>query len=572
MKSSQDLLEWIQSLPSSQRRKLLERELTLRLDANPLQWIRVSGRIIPRRFFQKQVEFIRTWRQHKLAGLIGGNRSGKTTVAGSICVGEAIGHDPLTWQNLPPNPQKITMREDPVLIWAVTTTYDKSRMRQQREIWQTTPRALLHPRSIWRAHHGFYNNVCEFRNGSIIKFKSAEQDLREFESESVDLIWIDETIPLPYVRACLARLIDRRGRMIWTTIPDAPELHDVFVARRLDPQAAEILNPEDVCMVHITMFDNPYLPRSEIERVRRMWGRQEARMRIEGEFLIRQGLVYPDYNEQRHLEIVPTVIPRGWSRYEAIDPGQTNPTAVLLAGVDEYGVIHCYDEIYERMRTPTEIAAMIFLKRWQHAGLLDPAASAQLTELLRRPSGVEPADRAGERMKLLRDRLDFWLKVLGPCEPELTLIDPAATSQQVGRRDTVQDMYLDAGIPTTPWRNDKRAGIVAVSQYLMGMDGTPLLKVSRDCRWLRYEFQHYRWAQLPARQEGQFAGDRERTIDRDDHLLDCLYGLCLFRPSHVADPYRPHPSSPMGMAMEAEREALLAARRGTRPILPVMGL
>lgn len=505
---------------------------------------------------------MRDYRNYKLYGFVGGNRSGKTFVGSRIAIGEAIGHDPLAWNKLPMRADEIVLGE-PKLIWAVTLSHDKSRTKQQRTVWEGAPRCMLKDNCRWRETNGFYNGVAVFKNGSVIKFKSAEQDLREFESDEVDLVWIDETIPLPYVTACLARTIDRSGHIIWTTIPDSPELHDVFVDRSLDPRSSEMLRPNDVGFCTAMIYDNKYLPKQDIEQAVRMWGPEEREMRALGKFALRGQLVYKEFSDNIHLERTPDPIPSDWTKYEVFDPGITNPFAVLFAGVDPLGVVHIYDEVYERGRTPSEIAAMVFLKRWKHSENIDPDVFRMLEELLDREENEDIAQLRSRESEIAR-HLKHYIGRMGRSEPAIVLIDPSAKSAAAGNQDGVQKLLERHGIWTKLANNDKQAGIMRVKEYLRGTDGIPWLKVGFHCRWFRYEISHWKYQETDPVHHGQFLGDRERTQDVNDHLMDCLYMLCLDRPNwKPGEPATAPPRSPMGVH---QREVARSAEKNFRGV------
>jgi hypothetical protein len=569
-----NLLERLSSSTKSEASLLLQKMAYQRFKVNPLAWTRLpSNRYCPRTWLKPQLEGFRRQPRVKLFGMIGANRMGKSVWGAAVTVQTALDLDPLTWADLPTKVEEIKLGEAPKLIWAITTTWDKSRMNQQRHLWDMVPRGLWHGRqSQWKPTTGFYNNVASFKNGSIVKFKSAEQNLSEFESEAVDLVWIDETIPMEYVRAVLARTIDKSGKIIWTTIPDAAELYEVFVEKRFDPESDEMLNQEDVDFVGGVIYDNIFLPKKEIEIARRLWSPQEAQMRALGQFVLREGLVYDEFREDVHVEIPPSPIPPTWTKYESIDPGITNPTAVAFAAVDEDGVVHIYDEIYQRKRTPTEIAMMIYLKRWFHLNYIEESDAGEILDLLERADD-EPLDRLQWREKELIRKVKPLLSRYGPCPPTETYIDPAARNTQAGSMMGIHAMYEGVGIWATLAQNDKTAGINRVKQHLRGLGGSPMLRVGVACRWARYEFTHYRYVKAdPKLPRSQFLGDRERPRDVDDHLMDAIYYLLLQRPGWTPGSVpAPQPHTVAGRHAELVRERLAAkVRRGhRRPLVQV---
>lgn len=484
--------------------------------------------------------------------MIGANRLGKTVAAAGMTAGCAIGVPPLRWAELPGDVTQWTLGP-PRRIWCITTTHEKSRTIQQRALWERIPRRWW--RNEWRGDaSGFHNGVGLLRNGSSLGFKSSEQKLTEFESDTLDLVWIDETVPHEYFLAALPRLVDRRGQLIWTTIPDAPELHELFVQRRLSA-SAEPMPAESIGWITGAMRENPHLHPEEVALLEAALPAYERDLRIRGQFVVVQGLVYEDFRDALHLESVEWPVPADWTRYEAIDPGWRNPCAVLFAGVDSLGGLHLYDEIYERQRTVGEIAALIWLKRWTHRGLLSADEIATLTRLAQRRPLDTPEDvRAHAAADAeLRAVLEDWRRRKGDWRPRLTLIDEAGGQRDQAKPVPAIELFRQFGIVGRPASNaQKREQRLAVRQYLRPLAGRIRLRVNYDCRWLRYEFAHFRMAD--ARDAGgEYAGDVERVEPRHNHLMACLEYLVDARPTWQPPEAAPPSGTVARNALDAER-------------------
>lgn len=511
------------ALRSPEIQAALARDLARRLRENPLRWIVRPNRLLPDLFewMPRQREAIAAQAGVKLFLFGAGNRAGKTEWATRWFLGQALGLDyrSLHERESPPRDWELG---PPKLLWAVTTTLEKSRTMQQKVLSERLPPALR--RSRYHPASGYHNRVMTLRNGTRIIFKSAEQRLVEFESDSVHAVWIDEFIPLHYVSALLIRTTETNGPVVWTTWPGEMELHDVFVRRQMYPGAEGLLRPGDVGAVFGGMADNVYLTPEQVALQQRLANPDERAGRIFGRFTFKQDLVYPAYGEA-HRESVELPVPRDWTLYESIDPGWDNPCCVLFGGVDGRGVRHAYDEIYRRGRTVGQIAAEVFVRRWQHRGLLTPQEIAELQALIEQHGPDLDAPDAFEaelrRNAALRRVIDAWRAVKGDCAPYQVLMDEAGRQRDQAKPVSVHRQFAEFGIHASLASNRDEEGMRArVREALAPLDGVPRLMIDRRCAFGDYELRHYKHK---VRLDGlRPEGDREQVRRRDDHFISCL--------------------------------------------------
>lgn len=510
--------------PEEVRREIAEHELRRRLRTNPLQWIaRPDGRIVPLTPTPLQVEaFGRAAKPGlKVFGFIGGNRLGKS-VWGAMQAAQAMLGVPLeSWPYQPLDPNE--WRLGPATAgWCVTESSEMSRAGQQKFLWDRIPRALW--RASWNKKSGFHNNVGMLSNGSTVTFKSREQDLKTFEMDVLDWVWVDETVPLMYVLACLPRLVDRRGRLWMTTIFNEPWLEDVFVHRKIDPASKRELPPESIDFVGGGMRDNPHLAAAEIDQLEAVLPPIERAYRIDGRPAFYVSLVYGEFDERQHLEQWGPPLARDWDRWEIVDPGWDNPCAVLFGGVDRFNVKHLYDEIYLRRRSVGQIAALIYLKRWTHLGLLGPREEAEYRAAAGLDEEEPPRapDVQAARDQRLRGLIEQFRGRYGDRRPQGALIDMASRQQDQAKRISVREMFATFGLHFGPATNaDKPAQEARVREWLMPIAGRAQFKVAYDATWARFEFAHYRKGAVD-KLTGEFLDDKEKRIKAHNHLISCI--------------------------------------------------
>lgn len=133
--------------------------------------------------------------------------------------------------------------------------------------------------------------------------------------------YIDELAEIPesFYKMTLGRLSVDGAILLATTNPESPSNYvytDIICDDGLDARVTKFL-----------LEDNPFLPRSYIENIKREYTGVFYKRYIEGEWAIAEGLVYPHYDNT-----VPTE-PRQYSRYcVSMDYGTMNPTAMILWG------------------------------------------------------------------------------------------------------------------------------------------------------------------------------------------------------------------------------------------------
>ena len=324
----------------------------------PIEWAEV-------RASPKQREFQECFFQRSAAGrrasiffAYGGNRSGKSFVAGVLCFGKYLRDQAV----------------DRDVFWCVGQTFDRSVSGQQRELSRALPRSMLQSQR-WDQKIGFGTNrrlVLPTRDGGTctVEFRSADQELKTFEQESLRGVWVDEAIPEALYDRLLPRLVDRDGWLLYSDIPE--QWWHLMRLVHAPPEAA-------VHCRQFTIYDNAHnLPAGAIEELVARLTQDQRRMRIHGEYLPMEGIVFKEWDPGRHL-IRPFPVPAYWPRWRFIDVGGSAPTACGWVAMDEQEVSYVYREYYERFAQVGKAAAHILeasRREQTRATWMDPAAWA----------------------------------------------------------------------------------------------------------------------------------------------------------------------------------------------------
>lgn len=274
-------------------------------------------------------------RTHNVFAAIGGNRSGKSIVAGWMCFARYL--------------RDVAVSGD--IFWCVAPTIDKSIAGQQKELWDCLPKWMFGKQS-YDAKSGFgrtnSNIILKIAGGHeiVVRFKTAAQydsDPASFEQEKVRGVWIDETVPEGlYKRMVPARVLDLDGFVLISTIPDAS-----WMFQTLFDSAPEA----KILAVKFCMMDNESnLPANALKRARAEMTPEDQRMRIHGDFRFLEGLVYKEFARELAPEghlCSPFPIPLSWPKFRVLDWGNAHPTCCLWYTVSPNGTIFVYREYYK---------------------------------------------------------------------------------------------------------------------------------------------------------------------------------------------------------------------------------
>lgn len=290
------------------------------------------------------------------------------------------------------------------------------------------------------------DRLLEFHNGTIIDFKSYDQDLDKFEGVGRHLIWMDEEPPKDkyqsnYMRTIAANLgMDPLGGKMMITCTPLYGMTWLYSDLYDNEEAV----PPYVEHAHVSIYDNPHLNKEAIDAVLKdpaMKDNLDAA--IEGKFIAKSGLIYGQFSEDHIIKPVHP-IPDDWLIVLGIDPHDRNPHGVLFCALTKENVWVIFDEILEQC-VLNELVARIKIK-------------------------------LGKR----------W-------PPNLAIIDTSGNAPQSITGTSVNDVLKQKyGLYVMDAHKDIQSGRLKVSQLLDPGPGLkPKLYVTENCRQLIREFRHY---------------------------------------------------------------------------------
>jgi hypothetical protein len=192
----------------------------------------------------------------------------------------------------------------------------------------------------WKSKAKQEIDVIRFVTGWEAVFFSAEG--QHPQGGKVDYVWFDEEIQPskkdgPWFPEMSARLITRKGRLVWTAAPQKgyEELYELY--QKGEKQHAEYrMDPVKYPRPTIDVFkakqeDNVFIGAEEKARFAMNLSAEDALVRTAGEFNFSSRLVYPEFALSVHGYPLEGDVPASWSRYMYVDPGHTICAGLFIA-------------------------------------------------------------------------------------------------------------------------------------------------------------------------------------------------------------------------------------------------
>lgn len=265
----------------------------------------------------------------------------------------------------------------------------------------------------------------------------------------------------------------------WELYLQLPSRHQPNKPSDLFPPG--VTNP-DWRSFHYTTWDNPYIPRAEIEAMKAEMDSTSYEQEIMAEFRSITGLVYQDFSEANVTDAEPDLS----QPFEVgFDDGYIDPRVFLLIQRTSNGVL-VFDEI-------------------AHSKRLDEESIRDLLETCARMYGRALPEGWQTMTNTARSA---WCVSSGVKLPELA----------VGSSEAVQLMrrFREANIPARGGTHHIVDGIKVVRQLILDGNGVRSLQVNRRCKGLTGEMSNtYRYPDGVRR-------DSEKPADGGDHSCDAL--------------------------------------------------
>jgi phage terminase large subunit-like protein len=256
-----------------------------------------------------------------IRALFWGNRVGKTEWGGEEVSEYATLH------------HQFREMKAPFEIWAACPSFDVQESTTQVKLLRYLPAKDIKKIEYLR---GRIIKRIIMKNGVNILFKSYEQGREKFQGAGVRLIWFDEEPPKDIWEECFVRVEAGQQLDVILTMTAVKGMTWVYDRIYLDTG-----NP-DLYVSEAGWDDNPWLTEDQKNQMSRGLSAAALKVRREGKFTKRVGLVCAWWDRSLHLKHYDH-LDKSWTWYECLDGGFSDPAAWLLIGVDGDNNIHVVD-------------------------------------------------------------------------------------------------------------------------------------------------------------------------------------------------------------------------------------
>lgn len=340
---------------------------------------------------KKQLEYFGMGARRIRRAFFGGNRTGKTVCGGAETAYHATGKYPTWWKGY--------RFEHPPLIWVASTSMEKVIEGVQSMLFgpagqlgtgfipgnriRRTLRSVQHQDGIAKAFIAWGDDG---KQEATIVFKSYEQDRRKFETDRVDLIWLDEEPPYDIYRECTMRLLgtrSRRGGIMLLTFTPLLGMTDVcrlFLRPDLAGIGKEAQRGNGAVIA--SWADNEFLDPKEVQELRESTPEYELKTREHGRPVMGSGQIYPIDEDIYRVAYFEIPKDKGWKFAIGLDHGWDHPAGLTLWTMDpNTGISYLY-RTWRGTKTMIPIIAQMIKEEWARIGgqcpvFADPSGTAE---------------------------------------------------------------------------------------------------------------------------------------------------------------------------------------------------
>lgn len=278
----------------------------------------------------------------------------------------------------------------------------------------------------------------ELVNGSVIEIKGAD-NIDSLRGVGIDFCVFDECAFIPgwdqVWEVMRPTLIDTKAKVWFISTPNGLQNHFKKLADKHEVDS-------DWSYQHYTSYDNPYLPKDELDKAKEEMDEDSFAQEMLGEFRKMSGLIYKEFSRKTHMVDIPNISLYDYTFVRTLDFGWAHKTAVGYFAIKFDGTeIYLFDGLYRDRIAEADLANIMMQKdgdrtiAWAVADSAQPMAIATLAEHNIYFDGVE---KGADSVKNGIAKLASLLKI---------------------RKDT----------------------------------GKPTLMFNRNLQWIADEFEHYRW-------------------------------------------------------------------------------
>src|SRR3990167_1400418 len=219
-------------------------------------------------------------------------------------------------------------------------------------------------------------------NESLIVLRGWES-VENLRGQAFDFLAIDEVAQMRnfwvnWHEVLRPTLTDRRGTAMFASTPKGfNHFYDLCNLELIDSEFKSF---------HFTSYDNPHLPKDEIDKAQATLPPERFSQEYAASFQKTQGLVYKEFSREKHVYHELPELKGVYEKVGGVDFGYRNPAAVLDVRTNGE-VFYVEDEWYKRERTEIQIAEYVSAYKFSEV-YPDPENPSAIEELRRKNVNV----------------------------------------------------------------------------------------------------------------------------------------------------------------------------------------
>lgn len=197
--------------------------------------------------------------------------------------------------------------------------------------------------------------VRNMKGGESMVTLKGWESIESLRGQSFDFLVIDEVAMMrnfwsSWQEVIRPTLTDRKGQVMFISTPKGFNHFYELYNMELDKEKGQ-----DYKSFHFTTYDNPHMPKDEIEKAKRELPETRFAQEYLADFKKVEGLVYKEFDRSRHLyDKLPEN--KHYEKLGGVDFGFTHPAAVMHVYKDSDGHYWVEDEWYQRGRVENQVA------------------------------------------------------------------------------------------------------------------------------------------------------------------------------------------------------------------------
>lgn len=204
------------------------------------------------------------------------------------------------------------------------------------------------------------------------------ESIETLRGQAFDFIVIDEVAMMRnfwinWQEVIRPTLTDTKGEVMFISTPKGfNHFYDLYNLENTD---------KDFKSFHFTSYDNPYIPKEELETAKQQMTNDRFAQEYMADFRKTEGLVFKEFNREKHLFENEKILE--YEKIAGIDFGYSNPAAIPFITIDVNKHYWITDEYYQIHKTEAEIADYAAIQKFQRV-YPDPESPSAIEELRRR--------------------------------------------------------------------------------------------------------------------------------------------------------------------------------------------